>query len=82
MYRVSRRSRTSSSDSEPLSPCHHVPISTNVRRPKLDLQGRVVIPAEIRRDLDLKEGQEFAASTKNGVVLLVPVTVSVTPREP
>ena len=53
-----------------------------MRRPKLDLQGRVVIPAEIRRDLDLKEGQEFAASTKNGVVLLVPVTVSVTPREP
>ena len=48
----------------------------------MDLQGRVVIPAEIRHDLDLNEGQEFVASMKNGVVLLVPVTVSVTPREP
>ena len=50
-------------------------------RPKLDEKGRVVIPVELRETMDLKPGQEFVASEKNGVLLLVPVVVSVAPRD-
>ena len=60
----------------------HLPPVPLVDRPKLDEKGRVVIPVELRETMDLKPGQEFVASEKNGVLLLVPVVVSVAPRDP
>ena len=35
-------------------------------------KGRVVIPAEIRRELDLREGSELVALVEGAAVVLVP----------
>ena len=43
----------------------------NINR-KIDVLGRVVIPAEFRNSLGLVEGDEVSVSTDNGVIILTP----------
>ena len=43
----------------------------NINR-KIDILGRVVIPAEFRNSLGLVEGDEVTISLENGVITLTP----------
>lgn len=50
-------------------------------RTKISTQGRTVIPVEIRRKLDIREGEEVEWTLEDGVIVVRPVREEKTPDE-
>lgn len=50
-------------------------------RTKISTQGRTVIPVEIRRKLDIREGEEVEWTLDEGVIVVRPVREEKTPDE-
>ena len=44
--------------------------NTMVQRVRIDAAGRVVIPVEIRRALDIQDGQDLTVSLESGAITL------------
>ncbi len=45
----------------------------------MDMNGRVTIPAKVRKEMGLKKGQMFKVEVVDGAIRLVPVKVTVCP---
>jgi len=54
---------------------------TVTSKTKVSSQGRTVIPAEIRKELEIREGEEVEWTLEGGVIMVRPVREEKTPDE-